>query len=160
MLTVRTIIHPTDFSSYSMAAYGLACALARDYGARLVVVHVRPPLVVFAELPPFPPEPPEVLKKVREKLYGLTPPYPGIAVGHRLLDGDPAAGILRVAREENGDLIVMGTHGLSGVARMLMGSVAEDVLRRAPCPVLTVKTPSMPESPPTESSGSQVRATP
>jgi nucleotide-binding universal stress UspA family protein len=160
MLAVRTIIHPTDFSSHSMAAYGLACALARDYGARLVVVHVRPPLVVFAELPPFPQEPPEVMKKVREKLYGLPPPYTGIAVGHRLLEGDPAAGILRAAREESGDLIVMGTHGLSGVGRMLMGSVAEDVLRRAPCPVLTVKTPSLTDSSPALSCGRQADAVP
>jgi universal stress protein A len=56
-------------------------------------------------------------------------------------EGDPAEMILRVAEEVHADLIVMGTHGRTGLSRLLMGSVAEQVVRRAPCPVLTMKAP-------------------
>jgi nucleotide-binding universal stress UspA family protein len=62
-----------------------------------------------------------------------------------LTDGEPYAEILRVAEDDGCDLIVMGTHGRTGLRRLLMGSVAEQVLRQASCPVLTVKTP-FPES--------------
>jgi hypothetical protein len=58
-----------------------------------------------------------------------------------LLVGDPASAILRVTQELPADLIVMGTHGRTGLGRLLMGSVAEQVVRKAPCPVVTVKTP-------------------
>jgi len=57
------------------------------------------------------------------------------------VEGDVATEILRLAQETGSDLIVMGTHGRTGLARLLMGSVAEQVVRKAPCPVLTVKTP-------------------
>ena len=60
----------------------------------------------------------------------------------RLVKGLPAAEILRVANESGCDLIMMGTHGLSGLAHLFMGSVAELVMRKAPCPVLTVKAPA------------------
>ena len=59
----------------------------------------------------------------------------------RVHEGDPATQIVRVAQETRCDLIVLGTHGRTGLGRLLMGSVAEQVLRKAPCPVLTVKTP-------------------
>jgi nucleotide-binding universal stress UspA family protein len=62
-------------------------------------------------------------------------------VERHVRDGDPSEEILAVARETRSDLIVMGTHGRTGVGRLLMGSVAEQVMRRATCPVLTVKTP-------------------
>jgi nucleotide-binding universal stress UspA family protein len=65
-----------------------------------------------------------------------------VRVEHRLVAGDPGAEILRAAREEPCDLIVMGTHGRTGLGRVLLGSVAEQVVRRAPCPALTVKAPA------------------
>jgi len=61
---------------------------------------------------------------------------------HKLLVGDPASAIVEAAEEENVDLIVLGTHGRTGLTRLLMGSVAENVVRKAKCPVLTVKHPS------------------
>jgi nucleotide-binding universal stress UspA family protein len=65
-----------------------------------------------------------------------------VPVEHQLLFvGDPAAEILRVAQAVKADLIVLGTHGRTGLGRLLMGSVAEQVVRRAPCPVVTVKAP-------------------
>jgi nucleotide-binding universal stress UspA family protein len=63
----------------------------------------------------------------------------------KMVEGHPAETICRVAKEEGCDLIVMGTHGRSGLGRLLLGSVAEQVLREAACPVLTVKMPA--ESP-------------
>ena len=70
-------------------------------------------------------------------------------IDHRLTDGEPYAEILRVAEDDGCDLIVMGTHGRKGLRRLLMGSVAEQVVRQASCPVMTVKTPfPEPESAP------------
>jgi nucleotide-binding universal stress UspA family protein len=70
-------------------------------------------------------------------------------VEHHLKEGDPAAEILRLAQEARVDLIVMGMHGRTGLGRLLMGSVAERVVRQAPCPVLTVKVPQR-QAPPSE----------
>ena len=70
-------------------------------------------------------------------------PDSNVPVERRLLAGDPADAIIRLAESEHIDLIVMGTHGRRGLSRLLMGSVAESVVRVAPCPVLTVKQPVM-----------------
>ncbi len=141
MLTIRSILHPTDFSAHSEAAFRLACALARDHKALLIVAYVKPPEVVIGELYALPPEPEDVRTTLRDQLSRLRPPDPAIRVEHRLEEGDPATEIIRLAQEGKCDLIVMGTHGRTGVARLLMGSVAEQVVRKAPCPVLTVKLP-------------------
>jgi len=138
MLSIHTILHPTDFSEQSQFAFRLACALARDYGARLVVLHVVPiPLPLYYGEGMVLPDPDELVAAAREELQRLD--VPGECV--RLERGAAAAEILRVGQEIHTDLIVMGTHGRSGLGRLLMGSVAEQVVRRAPCPVLTVKTP-------------------
>jgi nucleotide-binding universal stress UspA family protein len=139
MLPIHTILHPTDFSEQSQSAFELACALARDYSAALVITHVVPPVRVFAPdgvAMPFPAEEPY---DMHAKLAQLRPIDPGVSVDHRLLDGDPTTEILRLAESIHADLIVMGTHGSTGITRLLMGSVAEHVMRKAPCPVLTVR---------------------
>lgn len=142
MLAIRTILHPTDFSQHSTYAYGLASALARDYGARLIVLHVVPePTPVYGEGVVIPANPEVFRIEAREQLERLASPGPEVAVEHRLEDGDPATGILHAAREAGADLIVMATHGRTGLERLLMGSVAEQVVRKAVCPVLTVKAP-------------------
>jgi nucleotide-binding universal stress UspA family protein len=74
-------------------------------------------------------------------------PDPEVQVERRLEQGDAATEIVRVAQETHCDLIVIGTHGRTGLSRVLMGSVAEKVLRQAPCPVLAVKTPFENEAP-------------
>jgi nucleotide-binding universal stress UspA family protein len=144
MLAVRTILHPTDFSERSQYALALACALARDYGARLIIVHVvRLPVVAYGEgiVPPNP----EVLRAAAQKeLDQLLVP---VRAERRLEEGDVVGEILRVAREVHADLMVLGTHGRTGLRRLLMGSVAEQVVRKAACPVLTVKAP-FPETAP------------
>src|SRR5262249_23190085 len=119
--------------------FGLATALARDYGGRMIVTHVVMPtsavayreMVLRGELS-------ENYDALWEKLRALRPADHALAVEHRLAEGDAAQEIVRIADEEKADLIVMGTHGRTGLGR-LMGSVAEKVVRQASCPVLTLK---------------------
>lgn len=80
--------------------------------------------------------------ELREKLRRLNAGEIGVRVRHRLVEGQPVDEILRLAKETGCDLIVMGTHGRTGLGRMLMGSVAEKVVRTASCPVVTVREPS------------------
>jgi nucleotide-binding universal stress UspA family protein len=145
MFPIRTILHPTDFSEHSRAAAQLACALARDYDARLVVLHVLPPSVVYGEGMVY--VPPETYQEeARPQLERVAAGDPNLRVERRMIDGAAATEILEVAREVACDLIVLGTHGRTGLRRLLMGSVAEQVVRKAPCPVMTVKTPADPVS--------------
>jgi nucleotide-binding universal stress UspA family protein len=148
MLPIHRILHPTDFSERSSTAFQLACALAHDYGARLVVLHVaQPPMIAYGEVV-MPPPSLDYRKVAEDQLRQLQAPWAGLRLEHRLEEGDPAATILRVAQETGSDLVVLGTHGRTGLGRLLMGSVAEQVVRRAPCAVLTVKTPFPGAGPP------------
>ena len=74
-------------------------------------------------------------------LVAVAPADADVPHEHRLLHGDPIGEIVRLAEQEHVDMIVMGTHGRTGLSRLLMGSVAEAVVRRADCPVLVVKHP-------------------
>jgi nucleotide-binding universal stress UspA family protein len=147
MLPIRTILCPTDFSSRSEYAFRLACALARDYSAHLVVLHViEPAIVAYPMGPVMPPPPPadykEKLWDAFRQLQASDPKIRELRLDIKMVEGDPKQVICGLAKETGSDLIVMGTHGRSGVGRLLLGSVAEEVLRKAPCPVLTVKMPT------------------
>jgi nucleotide-binding universal stress UspA family protein len=142
MLPIRTILHPTDFSEQSEGALELASVLARDCNARLIVVHVNPPQqVAVGEFGLTPPQPVDEADELRDRLFGIQPRDKTIPLEHFFLNGDPARQIVKLAGESNCDLIVMGTHGRSGVGRVFLGSVAEEVMRNAPCPVVTLKHP-------------------
>jgi nucleotide-binding universal stress UspA family protein len=141
VLAIRRILHPTDFSDLSRPAFDLACSLARDFGAELVVLHVSPPPVVGVVDGMTVDLPTGAIEYAHTRLEQIRPADPKIVVAHRLEEGDEAREILRVAAELSVDLIVMGTHGRGGLSRLLAGSVAEAVMRKAPCPVLTVRTP-------------------
>jgi universal stress protein A len=148
MWSIKTILHPTDFSDCSQGALRVACSLARDHGARLIVLHVTslPDLGYKGfGLPGSPLQAEEYLTKVRQDLERVQPPEPQVPFERRLEEGDPVTEILRVAAETDASLIVMGTHGQTGLRHVLLGSVAEQVVRRAPCPVLTLKTPAAPK---------------
>ena len=140
MLKFKSILHPTDFSDSARAAFDLACSLARDHGAELVVLHTRPVqtvateggVVVNVDQP---------LSPLLEELREAHPAPEGVEVVHKVLEGDDAGRILGEAESGQVDLIVMGTHGRTGLSRVLLGSVAEEVSRSATCPVLTVKSP-------------------
>jgi nucleotide-binding universal stress UspA family protein len=141
MLAIKTILHPTDFSEGSDFAFRLACSLARDYGARVIVLHVMAPPVVGYGEGVVPPRPEEYQEALRAELLQVQPRDSRVPVEHRLVEGNAAAEILNTAEEVKADVIVLGTHGRTGLGRAVMGSVAEYVVRRASCPVLTVKTP-------------------
>jgi nucleotide-binding universal stress UspA family protein len=142
MLHFRTVLHPTDFSPQSDQAFQLACSLARDHGARVIVLHVldMPALVEGGVMMAPPPSPSlEERESAQARLSQIRADDPALKIEHRLEEGMPATVIVRTAAESQSDLIVMGTHGRTGLARLLMGSVAENVLRDAQCPVLTVR---------------------
>lgn len=135
MIRVHKILYPTDFSSYSNQAYFHALSLAEKHGASLTVVFV------------FNPESAKTATKGnseprgywQDQLEQIRPVDPGIKVDHILLEGEPASEIVNYAGQGKYDLIVMGTHGRTGVERAVLGSVAEKVLRDASCSVLVVK---------------------
>jgi nucleotide-binding universal stress UspA family protein len=143
MPITRTILHPTDFSDNSWYAFQTACVLAKENNALLVLLHVIPPSVspLLTELPPNPLQPAESQESWKGRFSWPVPSDPAIRVEHRVAEGDAPEEILRLALALPSDLIVMGTHGRTGLSRLLAGSVAENVLRNAPCPVLAVKTP-------------------
>lgn len=141
MFPIRTIIHPTDFSERSDHALQLACSLARDYKALLVILHVVKKPLLGVEEGVVLPNPDLLSKEAEQQIARLALADASLRVRHRVEQGDPATVILSVAQQSAADLIVMGTHGRSGLDRLLMGSVAEQVVRKAICPVLTIKTP-------------------
>jgi nucleotide-binding universal stress UspA family protein len=143
MLPIKSILHPTDFSKPSEYALRFACALARDYQARLVLVHVVEPPVYYGELGMAVPLPPDFNDHLRARLAHLVPADSGLSAETILVEGNASRDILRVAEEQHCDLIVLGTHGRTGLSRVLLGSVAEEVSRHAELPVLTLKTPAL-----------------
>jgi nucleotide-binding universal stress UspA family protein len=158
MNPIKMILHPTDFSKHSQYALGVVCALARDQDARLLILHVVPSAAPVtgggdvaalrrAECGQ------QDLKSYREEMLNKLQhlPLPGLKarVERLLKEGDAAKVILSTAQDSSCDLIVMGTYGKTGQARQLMGSVAEEVMQKASCPVLTVKVPLI-EPRPTE----------
>jgi nucleotide-binding universal stress UspA family protein len=141
-LALKTIVCPVDFSACSDNAFQLACNLAKEQGARVIVVHVTsvPDLAYTGYgIPAGNLAREDYLAEARQNLGKIHAPDKGLALERRLEDGDPGGEVVRVATETGADLIVMGTHGHKGVAHVLMGSVADKVVRKAPCPVLTLK---------------------
>ena len=138
-MTRPIILVPTDFSTASDAALPHAEALARQKSASLLILHVEEPPLAYGggELYYGLPEPNS--ERILRMLEDVRPTDQTVAFTHRLTMGDPAGEIVRIAAEEGVEMIVLGTHGRSGITRMLMGSVAEAVVRRAPCPVLVYR---------------------
>lgn len=141
MMQLRTILHPTDFSESSLAALEMAGALAHDHGAKLIIAHVVPRFVPLAAESIAEALIPQDIEPLRKLLHDTRPPQADVAIRYILEEGDAAELILRIATESNCDLIVMGTHGRRGLTRLVMGSVAERVSRRAPCAVITMRRP-------------------
>jgi nucleotide-binding universal stress UspA family protein len=144
MFHPRLILSPTDFSDDSRAALGIARDLARQNAAALIVLHVADSLgpegVSYFEAETRL-QPEARVEELRQALRRIAPPEPGLDLRHLLREGDAAAVIEQVVREEGCDLVVLGTHGRSGLEHLLMGSTAERIIRRCPCPALVVKYP-------------------
>ena len=171
-----SILVPVDFSTYSADALRYAVGIAERFASSIIVLHVIPrettthavyqrlgyrdlPLLGSlgpASLPALPPAVPseveeEVVVDLRERVYTALQEFLPATIAHypvelRVLVGHPFERILETAVHEKVALIVLGTHGRTGLARAIMGSVAERVVRLAPCPVLTVKTSTAEET--------------
>lgn len=144
MFKPRIILHPTDFSECSQYAFHVAVDLAREHRALILLLHVAetlgPENLTFGEATSQL-QPETYQHRLWDDFRRRMPAAPaGIVVRPLLREGDPAFEIDRIAREQHCDLIVMGTHGRTGLDHLLMGSVAERVVRHVPCPVLIVKT--------------------
>jgi len=140
MAAKRTILHPTDFSANSSQAFDVAVELARNRGAKLVVMHVAPrPLTTLGGAEAIPPSSDELALGEAKATLAKFRPVEGVQLETKLEVGEAAPSIVRFARDAGCELIVMGTHGRGGLERLILGSVAEHVLRQAPCPVLTVR---------------------
>jgi nucleotide-binding universal stress UspA family protein len=145
MKPFEKILVPIDFGQHSAEAMRRAVDVAGHYGASLTLVYVYEPLDYA--LPEgyalyTPEQVGQLLDDFRERLRAAAREVEGMgapAVAHEVLTGPAASEIVEYARAHGMDLIVMGTHGRRGLSHLLMGSVAERVLRTAPCPVLTVK---------------------
>jgi len=138
-MNAKKILFPTDFSTSSDAGLRHATALARESGATLLVLHVEEPPLAYGGGEMYYGVPNPDHAAINRMLKAIVPTSPDVKYEHRLVVGEPASEIVRIAEQEGVDMIVMGTHGRTGLRRMLMGSVAEAVVRRATCPVFTFK---------------------
>ena len=155
MISVRRILYATDLSPTSEAAWSEARRLGRLFDAEIVILHAVAPPLVYPEQGYFPPQLYEELvqgarRSAEEGLDRLLASVvgSGLKVRIRLVDGPPAQRLLEVVTEEAADLLVVGTHGRTGLERALLGSVADRLVRQASCPVLTV--PPLPGGAPGE----------
>lgn len=137
----KRIVFPTDFSHCSDAALEYATVLARESGGTLLIVHAEESPVAYGGGEMYYGILEPTFAELERMLNEIRPTDPEVKYEHRLLrgDGGPAHRIVQFAKDEKADLIVMGTHGRTGFKRLLMGSVAEAIVRRAPCPVLIMK---------------------
>ena len=148
MIKLKKILYPTDFSESSLEAMKYAVSFARDYKARLILMHVVNEQI-FSEGLNLPrlaaPEAleQELVAEAGRQMRTLIPAdvRAGVDVEHVILRGMPFLEIIRYAKANEIDLIVIGTHGRSGMEHIIFGSTAEKVVRKAPCPVLSVKPP-------------------
>jgi nucleotide-binding universal stress UspA family protein len=138
-MNYKKILFTTDFSPASRAALEYATALARESGATLLILHVEELPLPYAGGEMYLAQSDYPNPEIRRMLEAVVPPDPSVACEHRLAMGVAAEDIVRTAKEEEADLIVMATHGRTGFKRVLLGSVAEAVMRHSPCPVLTLK---------------------
>ena len=147
MTAVKQILYATDYSEPSQYALHFATSVARDLQARLLIVHVSGlECYPVGELVDRIPEPsPEELRR----LEAVVPDDASVPFEHRVIcpppsseNVHPADEIVKLAEQENVYAIVIGTHGRTGLIHLLAGSVAESVMRRAPCPVITIRKPN------------------
>lgn len=138
-MNAKKILFPTDFSHTGDAALEFAATLAKQSGGQILIVHAQEPPIAYGGGEMYYGIPEPTTQELVEMLHDIKPRDPSIPVQYRLLDGDPVAAVVRFAKDEGVDLIVLGSHGRTGLSRVLMGSVAEGIVRKADCPVLVCK---------------------
>jgi nucleotide-binding universal stress UspA family protein len=147
VLSFKIIVVPTDFSDYSLRALPYAIDLAARYSARLKIVFVNEPSLQVSDVAwvgvderAMNTDHVREARRHLEKMV-LDKVPSDVPADAEILSGNAVDEIIRYSGDVNADLIVMATHGRGGVSHMLMGSTAEQVVRKAPCPVLTLKQP-------------------
>ena len=147
MIKMKTIVVPTDFSQNSLRALEQAVDFAKRFEAEIVLVHVLEspiyPAMTFgagaANLPAIQQEMRDTLAEHLQKLCAEEIPE-GLKARAVTREGNPFVEIIAAAKDEGADLIVIATHGHTGIKHLLLGSTAEKVVRKSPCPVLTVRS--------------------
>ena len=145
-LDIRKILVPTDFSANSEAALDYAAAMARKFGAAIYLLHVcEVPAMITGSMDAYAIAYTDWSRNLGDEaeraLAGLAGRFTGIPLSSEILFGNPARCIITAAKTNDADLIVMGTHGHGPVMHLMMGNVAERVVRMSPVPVLTVRRP-------------------
>lgn len=147
-MQIKTIVVPTDFSESAEHAFTWALGLATERKAKIVLVHAVHPTTYYAfpetiYVTDFAKLQEELMADAQKRLveFMARQEAPGGTVETRVVVGEAVSEICQVATHEQAELIVMGSHGRTGLAHVLLGSVAERVVRHAPCPVLVVRLP-------------------
>jgi len=148
MINIRTVLCPVDYSIYSEKALNYAIEISLKFQAKLYLLHVLDIRFLDANNPELPTLhtanitnetidalKSRLLKSVTEEIKGK------ISVEAIVIQGIPFTEIIKASKEYNVDLIIIGTHGRTGLAHIIMGSVAEKIVRKAPCPVLSIRHP-------------------
>jgi nucleotide-binding universal stress UspA family protein len=144
-MQIKTILFPTDFSNGARAAMDHAISLAKDYHAKLVLLYVIQDISIAEWYIPSSISVTDLVEDMQKSaMREMDKWYGEVAamvtdVEKMVVRGVPFVEIIRTAKEKNADLIVIGTHGRTGIDHMLFGSTAEKVVRKASCPVLTVR---------------------
>jgi nucleotide-binding universal stress UspA family protein len=141
MKSLTTILHATDFSGLAANAFHAAFALATAHRARLILLYVKQPQeTIQGEFGLMPPEPEPSDSEILDRLSEQLPRDSPVQVERLVVHGMAVPTIVQVAKENNCDLIVMGTHGRKGLGRLFHVNVADSVIREAPCPVLALRS--------------------
>ncbi|KAB2881281.1 universal stress protein [bacterium] len=152
MVTIKNIVVPTDFSEAASHALDYALSLAKTFQAKIYLMHVFEPIVYYSDAPMGMPDLIELEQNVRgvaeqslqsildKQIKEHETEFGAIPVETILAQGKPFIEIIQTAKEKNADLIVLSTHGRSALEHILLGSVTEKVVRKAHCPVLTIRS--------------------
>jgi len=144
-MQINTILFPTDFSQGARVAMDHAVSLARDYNAKLILLYVIQDISVSEWYIPSSLSVADLVEDMQKSAWQEMEGW-AAEVSSKIEDiekivlrGVPFVEIVKIAREKSADLIVIGTHGWTGIDHILFGSTAEKVVRKSPCPVLTVR---------------------
>ena len=144
-MQIKTILFPTDFSQGARAAMDFAVRLAQDYQAKLILLYVIQDISIAEWYIPSSISAADLVEDMQKSAdremekWSAAAAAKVKAVEKLVVRGVPFVEIIRTAKEKNADMIVIGTHGRTGIDHMLFGSTAEKVVRKSPCPVLTVR---------------------